>query len=179
MNLANKITMFRILLLPIFVLSYYYDQSGISSLAIFLLGSFSDFLDGYVARKYDMITDFGKFIDPIADKILVLSAFILFIERGFVEPWVVIVVLFRELLISGFRMLAAKKNISIAADIFGKLKTTTQFFSVIFFFLTIILINRNMYIIGKVLLYISVALTVLSMINYLYKNREVFNGTMQ
>lgn len=179
MNLANKITMFRILLLPIFVLSYYYDQSGISSLAIFLLGSFSDFLDGYVARKYDMITDFGKFIDPIADKILVLSAFILFIERGFVEPWVVIVVLFRELLISGFRMLAAKKNISIAADIFGKLKTTTQFFSVIFFFLTIILINRNMFIIGKVLLYISVALTVLSMINYLYKNREVFNGTMQ
>lgn len=179
MNLANKITMFRIFLLPIFVLSYYYDQSGISSLAIFLLGSFSDFLDGYVARKYDMITDFGKFIDPIADKILVLSAFILFIERGFVEPWVVIVVLFRELLISGFRMLAAKKNISIAADIFGKLKTTTQFFSVIFFFLTIILINRNMYIIGKVLLYISVALTVLSMINYLYKNREVFNGTMQ
>ena len=179
MNLANKITMFRILLIPIFVLSYYYDQSGISSLAIFLLGSFSDFLDGYVARKYDMITDFGKFIDPIADKILVLSAFILFIERGFVEPWVVIVVLFRELLISGFRMLAAKKNISIAADIFGKLKTTTQFFSVIFFFLTIILINRNMYIIGKVLLYISVALTVLSMINYLYKNKEVFNGTMQ
>lgn len=179
MNLANKITMFRILLLPIFVLSYYYDQSGISSLAIFLLGSFSDFLDGYVARKYDMITDFGKFIDPIADKILVLSAFILFIERGFVEPWVVIVVLFRELLISGFRMLAAKKNISIAADIFGKLKTTTQFFSVIFFFLTIILISGKMYIIGKVLLYISVALTVLSMINYLYKNREVFNGTMQ
>ncbi len=179
MNLANKITMFRILLLPIFVLSYYYDQSGISSLAIFLLGSFSDFLDGYVARKYDMITDFGKFIDPIADKILVLSAFIMFIDRGFVEPWVVIVVLFRELLISGFRMLAAKKNISIAADIFGKLKTTTQFFSVIFFFLTIILINRNMYIIGKVLLYISVALTVLSMINYLYKNKEVFNGTMQ
>lgn len=179
MNLANKITMFRILLLPIFVLSYYYDQSGISSLAIFLLGSFSDFLDGHTARKYDMITDFGKFIDPIADKILVLSAFILFIERGFVEPWVVIVVLFRELLISGFRMLAAKKNISIAADIFGKLKTTTQFFSVIFFFLTIILINRTMFIIGKVLLYISVALTVLSMINYLYKNREVFNGTMQ
>lgn len=179
MNLANKITMFRILLLPIFVLSYYYDQSGISSLAIFLLGSFSDFLDGHIARKYDMITDFGKFIDPIADKILVLSAFIMFIERGFVEPWVVIVVLFRELLISGFRMLAAKKNISIAADIFGKLKTTTQFFSVIFFFLTIILINRNMYIIGKVLLYISVALTVLSMINYLYKNKEVFNGTMQ
>ncbi len=171
MNLANKITMFRIFLLPFFVISCYYDQSGISSLA--------DFLDGHIARKYDMITDFGKFIDPIADKILVLSAFILFIERGFVEPWVVIVVLFRELLISGFRMLAAKKNISIAADIFGKLKTTTQFFSVIFFFLTIILINRTMFIIGKVLLYISVALTVLSMINYLYKNREVFNGTMQ
>ena len=179
MNLANKITMFRIFLLPIFVLSCYYDQSGISSLLIFLLGSFSDFLDGYVARKYNMITDFGKFIDPIADKILVLSAFIMFIDRGFVEPWVAIVVLFRELLISGFRMLAAKKNISIAADIFGKLKTTTQFFSVIFFFLTIILINRNMYIIGKVLLYVSVALTILSMINYLYKNREVFNGTMQ
>lgn len=179
MNLANKITMFRIFLLPIFVISCYYDQSGISSLLIFLLGSFSDFLDGYVARKYNMITDFGKFIDPIADKILVLSAFIMFIDRGFVEPWVVIVVLFRELLISGFRMLAAKKNISIAADIFGKLKTTTQFFSVIFFFLTIILINRNMYIIGKVLLYVSVALTILSMINYLYKNREVFYGTMQ
>ena len=179
MNLANKITMFRIFLLPIFVISCYYDQSGISSLLIFLLGSFSDFLDGYVARKYNMITDFGKFIDPIADKILVLSAVIMFIDRGFVEPWVVIVVLFRELLISGFRMLAAKKNISIAADIFGKLKTTTQFFSVIFFFLTIILINRNMYIIGKVLLYVSVALTILSMINYLYKNREVFNGTMQ
>lgn len=179
MNLANKITMFRIFLLPIFVLSCYFDQSGISSLLIFLLGSFSDFLDGYVARKYNMITDFGKFIDPIADKILVLSAFIMFIDRGFVEPWVVIVVLFRELLISGFRMLAAKKNISIAADIFGKLKTTTQFFCVIFFFLTIILISGKMFIIGKVLLYISVVLTVLSMINYLYKNREVFHGTMQ
>lgn len=179
MNLANKITMFRIFLLPILILSFYLDPTCISSLVIFLLGSFSDFLDGYVARKYNMITDFGKFIDPIADKILVLSAFIMFIERGFVEPWVVIVVLFRELLISGFRMLAAKKNISIAADIFGKLKTTTQFFSVIFFFLTIILINRNMYIIGKVLLYVSVALTILSMINYLYKNREVFHGTMQ
>lgn len=179
MNLANKITMFRIFLLPIFVLSCYFDQSGISSLLIFLLGSFSDFLDGYVARKYNMITDFGKFIDPIADKILVLSAFIMFIERGFVEPWVVIVVLFRELLISGFRMLAAKKNISIAADIFGKLKTTTQFFCVIFFFLTIILISGKMFIIGKVLLYISVVLTILSMINYLYKNREVFHGTMQ
>ncbi len=178
MNLANKITMFRIFLLPIFVLSCYFDQSGISSLLIFLLGSFSDFLDGYVARKYNMITDFGKFIDPIADKILVLSAFIMFIERGFVEPWVVIVVLFRELLISGFRMLAAKKNISIAADIFGKLKTTTQFFCVIFFFLTIILISGKMFIIGKVLLYISVVLTILSMINYLYKNREVFHGTM-
>ncbi|WP_215492515.1 CDP-diacylglycerol--glycerol-3-phosphate 3-phosphatidyltransferase [Fenollaria sporofastidiosus] len=178
MNLANKITMFRIFLLPIFVLSCYFDQSGISSLLIFLLGSFSDFLDGYVARKYNMITDFGKFIDPIADKILVLSAFIMFIERGFVEPWVVIVVLFRELLISGFRMLAAKKNISIAADIFGKLKTTTQFFCVIFFFLTIILISGKMFIIGKVLLYISVVLTVLSMINYLYKNREVLHGTM-
>ena len=178
MNLANKITMFRIFLLPIFVLSCYFDQSGISSLLIFLLGSFSDFLDGYVARKYNMITDFGKFIDPIADKILVLSAFIMFIDRGFVEPWVVIVVLFRELLISGFRMLAAKKNISIAADIFGKLKTTTQFFCVIFFFLTIILISGKMFIIGKVLLYISVVLTVLSMINYLYKNREVFHGTM-
>ncbi len=171
--------MFRIFLLPIFVLSCYYDQSGISSLLIFLLGSFSDFLDGYVARRYNMITDFGKFIDPIADKILVLSAFIMFIERGFVEPWVVIVVLFRELLISGFRMLAAKKNISIAADIFGKLKTTTQFFCVIFFFLTIILISGKMFIIGKVLLYISLVLTVLSMINYLYKNREVFHGTMQ
>lgn len=179
MNLANKITMFRIFLLPIFVLSCYFDQSGISSLLIFLLGSFSDFLDGYVARKYNMITDFGKFIDPIADKILVLSAFIMFIDRGFVEPWVVIVVLFRELLISGFRMLAAKKNISIAADIFGKLKTTTQFFCVIFFFLTIILISGKMFIIGKVLLYISVVLTILSMINYLYKNREVFHGTMQ
>ncbi len=178
MNLANKITMFRIFLLPIFVLSCYFDQSGISSLLIFLLGSFSDFLDGYVARKYNMITDFGKFIDPIADKILVLSAFIMFIDRGFVEPWVVIVVLFRELLISGFRMLAAKKNISIAADIFGKLKTTTQFFCVIFFFLTIILISGKMFIIGKVLLYISVVLTILSMINYLYKNREVFHGTM-
>ena len=88
-------------------------------------------------------------------------------------------VLFRELLISGFRMLAAKKNISIAADIFGKLKTTTQFISVIFLFLSIILISNKMFIIGKVFLYVSVALTVLSMINYLYKNREVFNGTMQ
>lgn len=178
MNLANRITMFRIFLLPLLVISFYFDQTGISSLAIFLLGSFSDFLDGHIARKYDMITDFGKFIDPIADKILVLSAFIMFIDRGLVEPWVVIVVLFRELLISGFRMLAAKKNISIAADIFGKLKTTTQFISVIFLFLSIILISNKMLIVGKVFLYVSVALTVLSMINYLYKNREVFHGTM-
>lgn len=179
MNLANKITLFRIFLLPVLIISFYLDPSCISTLIIFLLGSFSDFLDGYIARKYNMITDFGKFIDPIADKILVLSVFVMFIDRGFVEAWVLIVVLFRELIISGFRMLAARKNKSIAADIFGKLKTTTQFISIILFFLTIIFTNNTFYVLGKAFLYISVALTILSMVNYLYKNREVFNGTMQ
>ena len=171
MNLANKVTMFRIFLLPFFVLSCYYDQSGISSLAIFLLGSFSDFLDGHIARRDNLVTNFGKFADPLADKILVCSAMIMLVSTGEMPAWAVIIIIAREFTITGFRIIAASENITIAASPLGKFKTVTQLISNILL-LSGISSLRNF---GMVIFYLAVIFTIISGADYLIKNKKVLD----
>lgn len=171
MNTANKITIFRILLVPIFIICFEkLFPSSIIPLIIFIIGAFSDFLDGFIARKYNQVTTFGKFLDPIADKILAISAFILFLEQGIVPAWTIIVIIFRELLVSALRMIASSNNINIAASYFGKFKTVTQFIAII-----LIMLNKTPETVNIGVYYLSVALTGISGLDYIYKNKEVLD----
>lgn len=174
MNLANKITIFRVLLVPIFILVLYSKirYNNFIAALIFVIASLTDTLDGYIARSKNMITNFGKFVDPLADKILVSAALISLVEMGKIPAWVVIIIIAREFLISGFRIIAASEGITIAASPLGKIKTITQLIAII-----LLLINNfPFYLINipvdMILLYISLFFTVLSGIDYIYKNRS-------
>ncbi|HEY8361361.1 MAG TPA: CDP-diacylglycerol--glycerol-3-phosphate 3-phosphatidyltransferase [Tissierellaceae bacterium] len=174
MNLANKITIFRVLLVPIFILVLYSEirYNNFIAALIFVIASLTDTLDGYIARSKNMITNFGKFVDPLADKILVSAALISLVEMGKIPAWVVIIIIAREFLISGFRIIAASEGITIAASPLGKIKTITQLIAII-----LLLINNfPFYLINipvdMILLYISLFFTVLSGIDYIYKNRS-------
>ena len=125
MNLANKITMIRVFLVPLFILMFYLDinNNQLYAALIFILASMTDALDGYIARSRNLITNFGKFIDPLADKILTSAALILLVESGKIPAWVVIIIIAREFTITGFRILAAADGITIAASSLGKIKT--------------------------------------------------------
>lgn len=149
MNLANKLTVFRIILVPIFVIVGYLGTLGVISgewlgipvsfwimNIIFIIASITDKLDGYIARSQNMVTTFGKFLDPLADKILVLTAFVMLVEFGKIPAWIPIIVLAREFLVSGYRLVAAgKEGQVIAASVWGKLKTVTQMIAIILVFL--------------------------------------------
>ena len=146
MNLPNKLTLFRIILVPIMVIVSFFDIPGsflgISTTMwimelIFIIASITDKLDGYLARKNNQVTNFGKFLDPIADKILVVAAMILFVEMGRLPAWIPIIVIFREFAVSGYRLIAVQNSGKvIAANIWGKLKTVTQMIAIILMFLT-------------------------------------------
>lgn len=146
MNLPNKSTLFRIILVPIMVIVSFFDIPGsflgISTTMwimelIFIIASITDKLDGYLARKNNQVTNFGKFLDPIADKILVVAAMILFVEMGRLPAWIPIIVIFREFAVSGYRLIAVQNSGKvIAANIWGKLKTVTQMIAIILMFLT-------------------------------------------
>lgn len=177
MNLPNKITLFRVILVPVFVvlmLPFANDlpNRDIIACVIFCLACISDFFDGYFARKLKLVTNFGKFMDPLADKLLVCSALILFIELGRIPAWVVVVIIGREFIVSGVRLIAADNGNVIAASWWGKLKTNAQMFMAIFMILN--LQNNVFQIITAVLMWASVALTVISLIDYAYKNRKLF-----
>ncbi len=174
MNLPNKLTILRILLIPAFIvllMKEYYYASGI----LFILASITDTLDGHIARKYGLITNFGKIMDPLADKLLVTSAMICLVELGIVAGWMVIVILAREFIITGLRAVAAGEGIIIAAGNSGKVKTVLQMVS-----LSIILVKNwpfSMFTdlpIGEYLLWIAVAATVYSGVEYIVKNKQVF-----
>ena len=147
MNLPNKLTILRIILVPIMVIITFinipYSFLGISVTYwilnfIFILASYTDSLDGKIARKYNQITTFGKFADPLADKILVLAAMLILVEDGALPAWIPIVVLFREFVVSGYRLVAVeKKGKVIAASIWGKIKTTTQMIAIVLMFINI------------------------------------------
>ena len=125
MNLPNKLTLMRVILIPVYLVLWHLEFPGnnYAALAVFVVASLTDFLDGYIARKYDLVTDFGKFMDPLADKLLVCSALICLIELRQLPAWMVIVIISREFIISGFRLVASDNGVVIAASYWGKFKT--------------------------------------------------------
>ena len=175
MNLPNKLTMFRVILIPFFVfflLAPYFEGYGnYVAVAIFIVASLTDLLDGKIARKYNLVTNFGKFMDPLADKLLVCSAMICLIELGLLPAWIVIIIIAREFIISGFRLIASDNGVVIAASYWGKFKTTFQMLMVI-----VLLLNFDIpafKILGTVLIWIATILTVVSLIDYTAKNKDV------
>ena len=164
---ANKITMLRIVLIPVFLVLAYADMM-MAALAVYVLACLSDFADGYVARHFNQISNFGKFMDPLADKMLVLAAMCFFVENGQMAGWAVAVVLFREFAVSGMRLLAVEQGQVIAAAWSGKIKTAATMVCLI----VMLLINNST--INLVSTIIIVATTVYSGIEYFYVNRAVF-----
>lgn len=175
MNLPNKLTLFRVILIPFFVfflLAPYFEGYGnYIAVAIFIVASVTDFLDGKIARKYHLVTNFGKFMDPLADKLLVSSALICLVALNKIPAWIVIVIIAREFIISGFRLVAADNGVVIAASYWGKFKTAFQMVTVIVLILNIP--GEVFAVIGTVLIYISLVLTVISLIDYIAKNKDV------
>lgn len=173
MNLPNKLTILRVILIPFFVFFLLTDVAGEASkwiaLGIFALASITDFFDGFLARKYNLITNFGKFMDPLADKLLVCSALICFVELGQLPSWIVIVIIAREFIISGFRLIASDNNVVIAASWWGKFKTTFQIIMVILLIADI----EKLALFTQIIIWISLALTIISLIDYLVKNKSV------
>ena len=176
MNTPNKLTLFRVVMIPFFVVFMLAPIGGAAAkwiaLAIFIIASLTDALDGYLARRDNLITDFGKFMDPLADKLLVCSALICLVELDKIPCWVVIIIIAREFIISGFRLIAADNGVVIAASYLGKFKTVSQMVMII---LLIADLGGVFYTIGQIFIYLSMALTVISLIDYLIKNRNVIS----
>lgn len=178
MNLPNKLTLFRVILIPFFLFFLLTGYGGAYSrwiaLGIFAVASLTDLLDGQIARKYHLVTNFGKFMDPLADKLLVCSAMIAFVELGQMPSWVVIVIISREFAISGFRLVAADNNVVIAASWWGKIKTVSQMVMVILMIADI----EQLALATEIVMWLALALTLISMIDYFIKNRGVMKGSM-
>ena len=179
MTISNKLTIIRIVLVPVLVVLMLLDfkYADIYAAVVFLIASFTDFLDGYLARKRNEVTNFGKFADPIADKVLVISAYLCLVEAQIIPSWAVIIVLAREFIVSALRMSAASQNCVIAADKFGKLKTVAQMIST-----TLLILGAHTFmlntsgvlaVISLVLFYISVALAAFSGISYVVKYKNL------
>lgn len=175
MNLPNKLTMFRVILIPFFVVfllvPYFEGYGNYVAAAIFIVASLTDLFDGKIARKYNLVTNFGKFMDPLADKLLVCSAIICLIDLGQLASWIGIIIIAREFIISGFRLVASDNDIVIAASYWGKFKTTFQMLMVIVLILDIPL--KIFAILEIVLTYVALVLTVISLIDYIVKNKDV------
>ncbi len=180
MNLPNKLTILRVLMIPFFVVALLWDGGANQTLryvaaAIFIVASFTDFLDGNIARKYNLVTNFGKFMDPLADKLLVCSALICLIELGQLPAWMVIIIIAREVIISGFRLVASDNGVVIAASYWGKFKTVFQMAAVILLILQI----PALALVTDICVWAALALTVISLADYLAKNHKVLTeGSM-
>lgn len=174
MNLPNKLTLARVCMIPFFVfflLTDMVDNSEYVAAAIFIVASLTDALDGHIARKYNLISNFGKFMDPLADKLLVCSAFICFVELHYIPAWVIIIIISREFIISGFRLVASDNGVVIAASWWGKIKTTVQMIMCI---LLIVNFDGTVFnILEQVSIYLALALTVISLVDYMIKNKNV------
>lgn len=190
MNLANKLTLLRVILIPFFIVCFYIPNlvvntisvnnylipyANLLGLVIFLLAAITDFIDGYIARKYNMITDFGKFMDPLADKLLVTAALLILLENGLIAGWVVFIILAREFIVTGFRTIAASKGVVIAAGWLGKIKTVVQFIMIS----TLLLLNYPFELfnwpVEQIFVALAVVLTVASGVEYIYKNLHIFD----
>lgn len=173
MNTPNKLTLMRTIMVPIFVLFMYldFDNSRIIATAIFAIASFTDFLDGHIARRDNLVTNFGKFADPLADKILVCSAMIMLVSADEMPAWAVIIIIAREFTITGFRIIAVSENITIAASPLGKFKTVTQLISNIMLLSGINCLRGA----GMAIFYLAVIFTVISGADYLIRNKQVLD----
>ena len=172
MNLPNKLTVFRVILIPFFVLFLLVDITAYDewiALAIFIIASFTDFLDGQIARKYNLVTNFGKFMDPLADKLLVCSALICLVELSRIPAWIVILIIAREFIISGFRLIASDNGVVIAASYWGKFKTTFQIVMICLMIADL----EPLYLVTQIVMWVALVLTVVSLVDYLVKNRGV------
>lgn len=178
MNIANQLTILRVLMIPFFM---YFLLLGTSfgmfvALWIFIVASLTDFLDGFIARKYNLITNFGKFMDPLADKLLVTAALICFLELGELNSWVVMIILAREFIVSIFRAVAAAEGIVIAADWWGKVKTNVQMFAIILMLMNNYPFEQFGVPMDQILIYAATILTVISGFNYIIKNKQVLQA---
>ena len=175
MNLPNRLSLVRVLLIPVCVGLMYVATPLFNWLAlvVFLIASFTDFLDGHIARSRNLVTDFGKFIDPVADKLLVLSALIMLASQGKIPAWTVVIVLARELSVDGLRMVASLTGKVIAAGKLGKIKTVTQMVTISF-----LLVDNwpfGVFPVSTILSYAMVAITLWSGVDYFVKNRSVLS----
>lgn len=176
MNIANKLTILRLLLIPVFVIAFIVcNTESYIPVLIFIIASLTDTFDGYLARKYNLVTTFGKFLDPLADKMLATTALIMLIERNKISAIIVAIIVLREFIVSGLRILAASEGITIAASKWGKLKTITQFIAII-----LLLTNNRLFValpipLDKIFVYIATILTVISGADYLIKNKKVLD----
>lgn len=175
LNLANKLTLSRFLFSILFVVFFYMEGELFKLLAliVFVLAAVTDFVDGYVARHYNQITELGKLMDPLADKVLVFSALVLFCENGMVPGWLVILILSRDLMIGIFRAVAAQKGEVIAADKIGKSKTVVQMVSTVLMLTGHAMGNEALVLTALYGLYLALALTLISGVNYVIKNKHI------
>ena len=172
MNLPNKLTIFRVILIPFFVVLLLFDLTAYDkwiALAIFIVASLTDFLDGHIARKYNLVTNFGKFMDPLADKLLVCSAMICLVELSRIPAWVVIIIIAREFIISGFRLVASDNGVVIAASYWGKFKTVFQIVMICLMIADL----PPLALVTQIVMWVAVVLTVVSLVDYLLKNKDV------
>lgn len=173
MNTPNKLTVLRMIMIPFFVACLLVPFGGgvnkWVALGLFVIASLTDWLDGYLARRDHLVTNFGKFMDPLADKLLVCSAMICMVELGRLPGWIVIIIIGREFIISGFRLIASDNGIVIAAGWWGKIKTATQMVMIIVLIADLGIFSA----IEQILIYVSLILTVVSLIDYLMKNKNV------
>lgn len=180
MNLPNKLTVLRVVLIPFFLICFEIDFPGhaLAALVIFIIGSLTDFVDGYIARRDNLITDFGKFMDPLADKLLTASAFVCLTSIGYIPAWIVVIILAREFAITGLRTLAASNGVVMAAGIWGKAKTMSQMIALTALLLYLVPECRFnfLWIFGQIAVYISGLLTLWSGIDYFMINKQIFKG---
>lgn len=192
MNLPNKITVSRILLIPVFMIFMLVDF-GLGNVVfggteiqighfigglIFIIASITDWLDGYIARKHNLVTNMGKFMDPLADKLLVSAALIILVELGTAPSWIVIVIISREFAVTGLRLILAGGGEVVAANQLGKIKTTSQILAIISLLLNNIFFESIGVPFGMIMLYIALVFTVWSGVDYFYKNRRVLLESM-
>ena len=187
MNLANKLTLLRIFLVPVFLIFFLVegiDYGTIVATIVFIVASITDQLDGHIARSRNQITTFGKFMDPLADKLLVTAVFVCLVQIGMIPAWAVIIILSREFAVSGLRSIAASNGLVIAASWWGKIKTVTQMLAILLFLLTVNIMtigNTNLLVnffpgflvASNIVFYICVVITIISGLDYFIKNRKV------
>ena len=172
MNLPNKLTLLRVFMIPIFVVFMLVDITPFDNwiaLAVFILASLTDLLDGKIARKYNLVTNFGKFMDPLADKLLVCSAMICLVEMHIIPAWIVIIIIAREFIISGFRLIASDNGVVIAASYWGKFKTVFQMVMICLMIANIPALR----LLTDIVMWVALILTIVSLIDYLWKNKAV------